>query len=601
MFLEKVRHYRKMSLFLPVIAFLLPLVSCGGKGVAQNSAAVKPTINIVATSSYEKIVNIVRDQLTKRGFTVNVNLQPDYSSFQAQVDGGAYDLAISGWTTVTGNPDYAVRSLMKTGADYNKGGIDDARVNELMDRAASQTAEEYIATYAELERHIVDEKAYFVPLYRGIKTQGVNIEILDLSTVRISQARSMVWEKIEFNDRSKNEQDPVYLAQAASDLTSLDPVKANDGSINQLNSNMYVRVVNLTDDDKVIPDGSRSWQFAIEDGNENYYFVLRDDINFAKVVNLQSADTGVRVGGEDAVFSLSRARDRNSVPNHRTYTLHESMKEITLVTDLAELENVKTAGGTSIKETLESRTTGPIRGLTGDKTRANNKNGVYQVVKVTTNRPFPQVLNYLAHQSAGIVSRQQVEAVNTYDIAAYDITKDTAYGDQAAVIEGPSYNNHLWTSGPYIMTKKNDYQAEFMRNPGYMPGTEYYPRIKNYVMRFIADTDSQLSALRAGEIYVLYSVPEAKIDLVKSDPKLRLQECGSNAVTYGYFNLAAASNVNLRRAVLYSINQDEITSVYDNRVFRAYSTLAPLVNTGNVLIADPEKAAAYLAEYAAGR
>ena len=601
MVLEKVRHYKKMYLSLPVLALLLPLVSCGGKGEAQNSAAVKPVISLLSMSASEKIVNIARDQLTKRGFTVNVNLQPDYSSFRALVDGGAYDLAISGWTTVTGNPDYAVRSLMKTGADYNMGGIDDARVNELVDRAASQTAEEYVATYAELERYIIDEKAYFVPLYRGIKTQGVNIEVLDLSTVRISQARSMVWEKIEFNDRSKNETDPVYLAQAASDLTSLDPVKANDGSINQLNSNMYVRVVNLTDDDKVIPDGSLSWQFAIEDGNENYYFVLRDDINFAKVVNLQSADTGVRVGGEDAVFSLSRARDRTSVPNHRTYTLHESMKEITLVTGLAELENVKTAGGKSIKETLESRTPAPIRSLTGDKTRADNKNGVYQVIKVTTSRPFPQVLNYLAHQSAGIVSRQQVEAVNTYDIAAYDITKDTAYGDQSAVIEGPLYNNHLWTSGPYIMVKKNDYQAEFMRNPGYMPGTEYYPRIKNYLRRFIADTDSQLSALRAGEIYVLYSVPEAKIDLVKSDPKLRLQECGSNAVTYGYFNLSSASNVNLRRAVLYSINQDEIMSVYDNRVFRAYSTLAPLVNTGNVLTEDPDKVTKYLAEYAAGR
>jgi peptide/nickel transport system substrate-binding protein len=80
-----------------------------------------------------------------------------------------------------------------------------------------------------------------------------------------------------------------------------------------------------------------------------------------------------------------------------------------------------------------------------------------------------------------------------------------------------------------------------------------------------------------------------------------LQECGSNAVNYGYFNLTTVPDVNLRRAILYAINQDEIISVFDNRVFRAYSTLAPLVDTGNVLKADPAKVQKYLADYAAGR
>ncbi|MDR0554812.1 MAG: ABC transporter substrate-binding protein [Treponema sp.] len=600
---QRARVLRPDRLVMVALAVTALMFQACDKAASKSGAAqaVKPKINVLSYASSEQIVNIVRDQLSKAGFEVEVNLQPDSGSFMKLVENGSFELAVSGWTTVTGNPDYAVRSLVKTGADYNRGKIDDPEVNRLVDLAATQTPAEYVKTYGDLERRIIDEMAYFVPLYRGIKTQGVNIDVLDLSTVRISQARSMVWEKIEFNSRARNETDPVYLAQATGSLTSLDPIKANDGSINQLNSNMYIRVVNLTDDDKVIPDGSLSWQFSIKDGNVDYYFVLRDDVNFAKVENLQAVNTGVRVGGEDVVFSLSRARDSKSVPNHRTYTLHESMKEITLVTDLSELTDTRSSTGKTVKEELETRTPTAIQSLTASKTQANNKGGVYQVVKVTTNQPFPQVLNYLAHQSAGIVAEQQVKAINTYDVAAYDVTKDIAYGDQAVVTEGPSYQNHLWTSGPYIMIKKNDYQADFMRNPGYMPGTEYYPRIKNYVMRFIADSDSQLSALRAGEIYVLYSVPEAKIDLVKNDPKLRLQECGSNAVTYGYFNLATVPSVSLRRAILYSINQEEIIKVFDNRVFPAYSTLAPLVNTGNVLKADPAKAAQYLADYAAGK
>lgn len=593
---------KKGIALLLVAIMLFALAACGkteSKPSSGTAPTKTPTISILSMSSNEKVVNVVRDQLKKAGFDVTVNLQPDYSSYKALVDSGSYELAVSGWTTVTGNPDYAVRSLMKTGADYNMGGIVDEKVDDLVELAASQTAEEYVATYRELEQHITEEMAYFVPLYRGIKTQGVNTQVLDLSTVRISQARAMVWEKISFNDTSRNEKDPVYLAQALSDLTSLDPPKANDGSINQLNSNMYIRIVNLTDDDQVIPDGSLSHNFSIKEGNEDYYFVLRDNVNFAKVENMQSVDTGVRVGGEDVVFSLTRAADPNSVPNHRTYSLHESMKEITLVTDIAEIENAQSSTGKTVKAELEELTPTAISALTGDKTAVDNAAGTYQVVKVTTKRPFPQVLNYLAHQSAGIVSKEQVESINTFTVAEYDVTKHRGYGDQAAVVEGATYDNHLWTSGPYIMIKKNDYQADFMSNPGYMPGTEYQPKIKNFVMRFIADSDSQLSALRAGEIYVLYSVPEAKVDLVISDPNLTLQECGSNAVTYGFFNLNTVPDLNLRKAILYAINQDEIIAVFDNRVFRAYSTLTPIVDTGNVLTADAVKVADYIAAWSA--
>ena len=50
-------------------------------------------------------------------------------------------------------------------------------------------------------------------------------------------------------------------------LTSLDPIKGNDGSINTLNTNMYVRLVNLTDDDVVVSDGSLSRNHAIAEGN----------------------------------------------------------------------------------------------------------------------------------------------------------------------------------------------------------------------------------------------------------------------------------------------------------------------------------------------
>lgn len=569
---------------------------------AENTTTtdLKPVdIELLAMSSNESDVNIIRDQLIKNGFNVKLNLQPDYGSFKAQEDAGNYDISLSGWTTVTGNPDYAVRSLFKTGGDYSK--LADPEVDKLIDQAATETPEEYTETYKKLEDYLVFDKAYIAPLYISLKSQGFNKDVLNPDTIRLSKSRSQVWESIEFNDASKNTTEPLLLTQAASTLTSLDPIKGNDGSINAINTNMYVRLVNLTDDDQITSEGSLSLNHGIADGNSDYYFVLRDDINFAIITDKKAEDSGERVGAEDVIFSLNRAKDQNSVPDHRTYSLHEHIKDAEIVTDLSSLESIKQAGsGNPIIDVLNQDLDQGITQLVSDKTQADHKSGKYQVVKVTTTEPFPQVLNYLAHQSAGIVSKKQVESINTYDVANFDVNKDIPYGDQNTVTEGSSYNNTLYASGPYILSSKNDYEAVFYKNPGYMTGTENEPKISEIKVKFIKDADNALSALRSGEIHMYYGVPETKYDLVKQDSKLQLQTLESNGVSYLLFNTKGrdvAESEDLRKAILYSINQDEILSFYNNNKFKAVSTVSPIVKTGNELVSDPAKVKQYLAKY----
>ncbi len=561
----------------------------------------KVTIELLGTSAGEDDMNIVRDQLIKNGFDVKLNIQPDYGSFKAQRDAGNFDIALSSWTTVTGNPDYAVRSLFKSDGDNSN--IDDSEVDALIDRASTETPEQFIETYKQLEQRIVGEKAYIAPLYISFKAQGVNKDVLNPDTVRLAKSRAIAWETIDFNDASKRDTDALITQQAIGSLSSLDPIKGNDGSINTLNTNMYVRLVNLTDDDQVVSGGSLSYNYAIGEGNEDYYFVLRDDINFAAVADGKAVDTGERVGADDVVFSLNRAKDRDAVPDHRTYSLHESMKDVEIVTDLAELEDAKLSGGAgSVLEALEQGLEADITEIVVDKTAADSSAGKYQVMKVTTNEPFPQVLNYLAHQSAGIVSKKQVESINTYDVAAFDVNKDIPYGDQRTVTEGASYDNHLYASGPYILVKKNDYQADFVKNPAYRVGSEFEPKISNVTVRFIEDADSSLSALRNGEIHLFNGVPETKYELVENDDKLVLQKNDSNAVTYLLFNAAdraVAKSENLRKAVLYSLNQDEFLNYYQGNKKKAYSTVSPLVDTGNELIADQTKVEEFLADYQA--
>ncbi|MEG0288804.1 MAG: ABC transporter substrate-binding protein [Carnobacterium sp.] len=599
---------KRLLSLLTLTAGVVLLAACGvqtedqasnGNSASTSETTEKNAIELLGTSSNETDMNIVRDQLIKNGFDVKLNTQPDYASFQTQKEAGNYDLAISSWTTVTGNPDYAVRSLFITDGDNSS--MSNSEVDALIDEAALQTADEYTQTYKELEDVLVTENAYIAPLYTSLKAQAFNSELLKPDSIRLSKSRAFAWENVQFNDTALNDTESLLLTQTMGDLTSLDPVKGNDGSINQLNTNMYVRLVNLTDDDQVVSDGSLSYNHAIADGNSDYYFILRDDINFAAVEDGQAFDTGKMVSGQDAIFSLNRAKNPDSVPDHRTYSLHEHIDSASLVTDLTELENAQLSDGSgTVKEALEAGLEAPIAAVVEDAEQVDNASGNYQVIKMTTTEPFPQVLNYLAHQSAGIVSQEQVESINTYDIENFDITTDIPYGDQRTVTKGETYDNHLYASGPYIMIQKDDYAATFQKNPAYMAGTENEAQIANVTVRFIGDADSALSALRSGEIHLLYGLDETKYDVVEGEDSLTLQSMPSNGVTYMLFNTNGrdvSDSADLRKSILYSINQDEISSAYDGLKLKAYSTVSPLVDTGNELVADPAKVEEFYQNY----
>ncbi|MER1957346.1 MAG: ABC transporter substrate-binding protein [Solibacillus sp.] len=571
-------------------------------GNTNEATGDKVVIELLGMASSEQDLNIVRDQLVKNGFDVKLNIQPDYGSFKAQQDAGNYDIAASSWTTVTGNPDYAVRGLFKSdGASSN---VADETIDKLIDEASTLVGDEAKEKYKELEQTLVFDNAYIAPLYISQKFQGIYKNEVNPDTVRLPKSRAQAWEAISFNDVAKNASETLVLHQTMGSLTSLDPVKGNDGSINTLNTNMYVRLVNLSDTDEVVSDGSLSYDHAIAENNEEFYFVLRDDINFAKVEGEKAVDTGDLVSAEDVVFSLNRAKDQNAVPDHRTYSLHENIETVEVVSDLTALESVKTAGGKSILEELSDKVPAAISEAVTAEGDVDNAAGKYQVVKITTPKAFPQVLNYLAHQSGGIVSEAAVTAVNTFDVASYDPNKDIAYGDQAAVTEGATYANHLAASGPYILVKKNDYEATFVKNPAYLAGTENEPKVNDISVRFIADNDSALSALRNGEIHVLQSVPETKTDVVEGDANLVLKTADSNAVSYLLFNTKedrVTASADLRKAVLHSINQEEFISFYQGKKKPAVSTVTPLIDTGLKLQADQAKVKEFINAYNASK
>ncbi len=589
---------KKMKkLGLIALAVLLVFSGCGKSVSNDGDSAKKVVLDLVYMSTYgAKDATIIKDQLEKVGIEVNLIQTPDYATYKEKVDSGNFDIAFTGWTTVTGNPDYAVRSIFVADGDYNISGIDDAELEKLILNASTQTPDQYVKTYAQVEQILMDN-AYIVPLYSANKTQAYNKEVLVPGSehVRLSKSRSMVWEQFDYNDTSLRGTLPLYLTQTNGDLTSLDPIKGNDGSINMLNTNQYIRLVNLTDEDAVTSEGALSYAFTIAEDNKAYYFILRDDVNFAMLKDGKAVDTGVRVSGEDVVYSMNRAKDKEAVPEHRTYTLHSSMETISVVSDIGELEAVVTADGSSVRSQLEAGVPQAIETLVTSRDEVNNGAGAYQVIKIETKEAFPQVLNFLAHQSAGIVSADQVAAINN---------ATGTYGDQNEAVK----DNHLYASGPYLMVGKDDRAIYFKKNPAYMTGTEHEPRIENVEVKIIPDSSAAVQALFSGEIHVLYSVPTLHFDRIQEDSKLNIVEMASNGAQYIVFNLdeaygKATLDANLRKAVLNAIDPKPfIEIVHSGRAVEITSTVTPLLTNleGYVPVKKPTdltKAAEYLEAY----
>ncbi len=572
------------------------------KGEGSDVELESIPLTLLGQSANEKDLNVIRDLLTQQGFDVTINMQPDRGSYMSQIDAGNYDITFTGWASISGNGDYATRGIFHSEGDSNLGhNIHDDRLDELIEEAATLTYEESIPLYAEIEKILIDE-AYIAPLYVGTKVEAYNKEVVDGETVGIYAARAEPFELFDFVDESKRDTDTLYLWQIENYYTTADPIKSNENSTYMTNYNMYTRLVNFNDQMEITTNSALSRDYAVAEGNQEFYFILRDDIYFAMVdSNKQAVDSGVLVGGEDVVFSLDRAKDKDSVPNHATYSLHENIDTVEIVTDLSELENtMESATGSTILEALSDALDTPVSELVASKDEVDNASGKYQVVKITAKSAFPQMLNFLGHHSASILCKEQVEKINTYDVATYDPATDIAYGDPATVTEGPDYDNQIYASGPYILVYKNDYELVMQKNPNYMVGTEYEPKIKTISIKMIPDADSALNALRSGEVHMLNSLDVEKWSVVEGDEKLALKTQPGIAEKHLIFNTSensVCSDLNVRKAIQNAMDQNAFIAVYENSVFPVTSPIGTIMDTGYSFTPDPSLVQGYLIEY----
>ena len=588
------------ALVLSIALILTMFAGCGvkTKGTDTGTDHEKVPITLLSLSSLETETNVVRDQLTKAGFDVTLSIQPDYGSLFTQVDARNYDIYLCTMKVLSGNPDYGCRSMFySTGID-NDSKVVDAEVDRLIDLGASQLPQDYEETYAQLERYVVEEKAYFAPICRTMSSYGFNKNIVDASTITVGQSKYLYWSQIDYVDESLSDTRPLVVCNDRV-FGQFDPLTC-DGTHRVL-ANTNIKMLELDDNDNIVTNRALAYNYSIGEGNSTFYFVLRDNVGFYTAIDGELVDTGEKVGAEDVIFTYNRLRDPDAIPGHQVYDNYACISDVASVTDLSELENtVDAQTGKTVKEILEAGLPAPISELVSSKNATNNAAGKYEVVKVTTSTPFPQILNFLCDYCSGIVSKKQVESINTPELLAnYDPTKDTRYGDAQYLMEGSGKQNTLWCSGPYVIKSMNDYEAVCERNPAFMPGTEMAPVIKNITLKYIADKDASISALRSGEIDVTDNVPANQVQVVESDANLGLVSSLINGCIQMKFNLDEdhiTNNEDIRKAILYSINQDEVVAVKNGLGGKCYTAMTMLKND-NDLIPDPNKVKEHLDNY----
>ncbi len=574
-----------------------------GSTVAPPTDVEPISITILAGSTSEAVMGVLRDLLIKAGFEVELTLTPDASSSTAVRESGEWDIMYGGWSPISG-PDNAIRSLVYTDAPFNRGGIADPEIDALVDQAASVTKEESWAIYEELENMLITENAYLLPLFSNVGYMVSNKTVLNPDTINMHKSRIVgPWEMYEYNDTSLNDTRPLVYTVTSSEVTSYWPPTHNSILAGYFTSNGYIRLVNIDEEDNITTDSALAYNYAMAENNEDFYFILRDDVTYAKVENNTAVDTGIKVSADDVLFSLGIAMDRNSVPLQSIYTLFEKIDTVTVVTDLADLEGT-VAGGEKVVDVLSAGLPSDLTTLTDDIANVDNAGGTYQVVKVTTKGPFPQIVNYLAHQAAGIFNRASVEAVMAdIDVASYDPATDVLYGERAALTQGPSYDNHVLFSGPYAVLYQDQYMGVMQRNPGFMPETDRLAKIKDVQIHFIKQTDTAVSSFRSGDIDFITSVPDQMIDILKADETYEFESGPTPLMYYMTLNMhpefgRVVLDEDVRKALLYAIDQDAYLAYYNGNKFKAYSPLTPqFPEAPNTLVADPNKVSEHLAAY----
>lgn len=112
------------------------------------------------------IVSFDKEEMRQMRREMQIIFQDPYASLnprftmREQESNGNFDILVTGWANPVGTPDYACRGIWHSDGDSNLTGINDPKLDELVVKAAGETADVYVNTYGEMERYVIEEQSF---------------------------------------------------------------------------------------------------------------------------------------------------------------------------------------------------------------------------------------------------------------------------------------------------------------------------------------------------------------------------------------------------------------------------------------------------------
>ena len=278
-----------------------------GSSEGQQQTQVKRDaveLTLLVTSSDEKAANVVRDQLKKAGFNVTVNVYPDSGTFNAAVETEEFDMAIRGYSGA-GSPDANIRGPFHSNGAWNTTGHNDSEIDALIDEASRLTGDASTDVYKQLEQMLVEGKGLAVPMFSTLKTYAVNKNVVDAGSIETSVGGARwVW-STKYNNMADADSRPYVMGINWANPNSFDCVQGRDGTTYYQRTNINVPLIQCAMGGVTTTRGSLTKTFTTAEGNMDFYFLLRTDINFGTTKNGKAVDTGLPVSAEDVKSTRS--------------------------------------------------------------------------------------------------------------------------------------------------------------------------------------------------------------------------------------------------------------------------------------------------------
>jgi len=208
---------------------------------------------------------------------------------------------------------------------------------------------------------------------------------------------------------------------------------------------------------------------------------------------------------------------------------------------------------------------GPFLGIGYDSIIDNVTVTSTYVVKFYLNIPFSPFLSLLACQASYIV--------------------DPAHAPMTSVVEytdGNARGSHPMGLGPYTLTNwtrtaGKDYEMRLQANPNYWNNASGYPKTKNMIIKFYADSTGLALAIQAQEIDIAFrQLAATEINYMKTNANLKVWEGTEAFIQYLVLQekYAPFNNTVIRQAVGAAINRTTLVdTVFLGQAQKLYSMI----------------------------